>query len=120
MEFENELDKLRAMLDEANIPYESTMILVPELLKERHLDYYSGNNRFVRNQIIYDPDPERPNSWKFDAICQLGSYGSAQGLLETFGELGTDAEGDPLVMTAEEAFYIIEEDWENKNGRAEE
>jgi len=113
MKFENELDKLRAMLDEANIPYKSTMILVPELLQERHKDYYSGNNRFVRNQIIYDPDPEKPISWKLDAICQLGSYGSAQGLLETFGELGTDAEGDPLVMTAEEVFDIIKEDWES-------
>jgi hypothetical protein len=52
---------------------------------------------------------------KLDGICQLGSYGCAKGLIETYGELGTDAEGDPLVLTADEVFQIIKEDWERSN-----
>lgn len=115
MEFENELDKLRYMLNEANIPYEDhkikytseEMALVPSL--------FENNNKYKRNQIIYGIG-RLAGQWKLDGVCQYGSYGSAQGLIETYGSLGTDAEGDPLVLTADEVFQIIKEDWDRTHG----
>lgn len=110
--FNNELDKLRHLLDEASIPYES----IKEEWDKRYS--YNGNremygeaSRYQRNQIIYGMDVAQKNSWKFDAIWQNGSYGAKDGLIETYGYLGTDARGNPCVMTAEEAFEIIKEDW---------
>lgn len=108
--FENELDKLRAMLDEADIPYDSMQEEWSDEIKAVVPDYYTGNNRFMRNQVIYGAAPDL-HDWKLDGICQMGSYGAAQGLIETYGPLGTDAEGDPLVLTAEDVFQIIVDDW---------
>ena len=108
--FENELDKLRAMLDEADIPYDSMQEEWKEEFTKVMPEMFTGNNRFVKNQIIYGAAPD-VSSWKLDGICQYGSYGAAQGLIETFGPLGTDAEGDPLVLTAEDVFQIIIDDW---------
>ena len=108
--FENELDKLRAMLDEAEITYDSIQKEWHEDIKKIFPDYYEGNNRFVKNQVIYGAAPD-VSSWKLDGICQMGSYGANEGLIETYGPLGTDAEGDPLVLRAEDVFQIIVEDW---------
>ena len=116
-EYENELDKLRAMLTEANIPFESVKEEWDPKTLETNSGYYSGNYRFRRNQIIYGKY-EREDSfpdWKLDGICQLGSYGAKEGLIETYGSLGTDAEGDPLVLRADDVFQIIQEDWEKTN-----
>lgn len=112
LEFTNELDKLRHLLDEASIPYES----IKEEWDKRcsyngNREMYGEASRYQRNQIIYGMDVAQQNSWKFDAICQNGSYGAKDGLIETYGHLGTDARGNPCVMTAEEAFEIIKEDW---------
>lgn len=112
--FENELDKLRAMLDEAQIPYDSIQEEWDDKIKITFPDYYTGNNRFKKNQIIYGATPHL-HKWKLDGICQMGSYGAAQGLIETYGPLGVDAEGDPLVLLAEDVFQIIKEDWENNS-----
>ena len=117
MEFENELDKLRWMLELAEIPYESYKEEWADYVININKDYYSGNNRFFKNQIIYGIHPDDAHSWELDGICQLGSYGANEGLIETYGPLGTDAEGDPLVLTADEVFQIIKEDWEKKKGR---
>lgn len=108
--FENELDKLRAMLDEAGIPYESYQKEWPQEQIEMTPELFKGNARWIQNQIVYGR--EDAIAWKLDGICQYGSYGVAQGLIETYGKLGADAEGDPLVLTAAEAFEIIKEDWE--------
>lgn len=113
MEFENELDKLRAMLDEAQIPYESykrewspeATVNTPEL--------FAGNERFVHNQVLYGKISLV--EWKIEALCEYGSYGAKYGLIETSGLLGTDAEGDPLVLHADDVFQIIKEDWEKTN-----
>lgn len=110
--FENELDKLRAMLDKAGIPYESYQREWPEEARTVP-ELFSGNERFVHNQIIYGRIDEI--TWKLDGICQSGSYGARQGLIETYGKLGTDAEGDPLVLRADDVFQIIKEDWEKKD-----
>ncbi len=114
MNFENELDKLRAMLDEAEIPYDSIQEEWEDSIKASFPDYYKGNNRFKRNQIIYGAAPDL-HKWRLDGVCQMGSYGAEQGLIETYGSLGTDAEGDPLVLRAEDVFEIIKEDREQKN-----
>jgi len=114
MIFINELDKLRAMLDEAKIPYDSFQEEWRKEVIEEFPDYYSGNNRFSRNQVIYGAANDL-HDWKLDGVCQMGSYGAAQGLIETYGSLGVDAEGDPLVLRAEDVFQIIKEDWEKNN-----
>lgn len=109
----NELDKLDEMLTDAGIPFER--------IKEACFDKYGSfhasiHERFgeagkwLRNQIIYGRDNH--GSWKFDAICQFGSHGAKQGLVETYGTLGVDDIGEPRVMTASEAFKIIKNDWE--------
>lgn len=111
--FENELDRLRYMLDAMNIPYENYKEKWNPKIIEVDPEFYSGNNRFRRNQIIYG---RKDNNWKIDGICQMGSYGAVEGLIETYGTLGVDAEGDPLVLNADEVFQIIAEDWkEGKN-----
>ena len=112
--FENELDRLRYLLNDAKIPYEDIKEEVPERERMLYPDYFElHNNKYRRNQIIYGRMED--GNWKLDGICQLGSYGCAQGLIETYGEQGTDAEGDPLVLTADEVFQIIKEDWERSN-----
>lgn len=114
MEFENELDKLRYMLDKARIPYDSIKEEFKKEITERYPEYYGGNKRYFRNQVIYGANND-VTEWKIDGICQMGSYGANEGLIETYGPLGTDAEGDPLVLRAEDVFQIIEEDWSRIN-----
>lgn len=103
----NELDKLRKMLDDAKIPYENYQELhwSPELVR------YGEAGRWSRNQIVYGRNGDDPQFWKFDAIFQFGSYGCGHGLIECWGELGSDNDGEPRVMTAEEAFAIIFKDY---------
>ena len=112
----NNLDRLRKMLDDAHIPYESKI----ELMKDKKIneeyekfmiDEYGESGRYWWNQIIYGRYKDS-GDWKFDAIFHHGSYGSESGLIETYGELGEDEHGEPRVMTAEEAFEIIKNDYE--------
>ena len=117
----NELDKLRIMLEEAEIPYENRIEL--NTLFNKYVSIYlkvSGSAaHFSRNQIIYGRIPNTRNDWKFDGICQYGSYGADEGMIETYGSLGSDEEGQPRVMTAAEAFEIIKKDYEeSKNEEA--
>lgn len=114
MEFENELDKLRYMLDKVRIPYDSIQKEWPQEVKDTFPEFYKGNNRFIQNQVIYGANND-VTEWKIDGICQMGSYGANEGLIETYGPLGTDAEGDPLVLRAEDVFQIIKEDWSRIN-----
>lgn len=116
MEFENELDKLRAMLDEAGIPYDSIKEEWREETIKQFPDYYTGNNRYLRNQVIYGAAHDL-HEWKLDGICQMGSYGANEGLIETYGPLGSDAEGDPLVLRADDVFQIIKEDWDKSEDK---
>lgn len=109
----NELDILRKMLTDAGIPFESRQEEWPMYQINLFPDHFSGNKVYKVNQIVYGKT-EGQHLWKLDGICQYGSYGVDQGLIETYGELGTDAEGDPLVLTAAEVFKIIREDWEKK------
>ena len=105
----NVMDKLREMLDTAGIPYESNITKVNENI----LSIEREAERYMRNQIVYGRDKETGN-WKFDAIYQIGSYGRTENKVETYGELGTDEDGEPMVMSAEEAFKIIADDFRSR------
>lgn len=105
----NVMDKLREMLDTAGIPYESNITKVNENI----LSIECEAERYMRNQIVYGRDKETGN-WKFDAIYQIGSYGRTENKVETYGELGTDEDGEPMVMSAEEAFKIIADDFRSR------
>ena len=110
----NELDKLRYMMMRSKIPFESYQEHFNDIDAERYQLYYGYTEaRYVRNQIIYGRLDE--SQWKSDAICQMGSYGAEQGLIECYGSLGSE-NGNPRVMTAEEAYRIIEKDWRTNNG----
>lgn len=113
----NELDKLRKMLDEAKIPYENYQELhrFPDFVPPAW-NLYGEAGKWERNQIVYGRNHYAPQFWKFDAIYQYGSYGCDRGFIECWGELGSDNDGEPRVMTAEEAFAIIFKDYtENDN-----
>lgn len=102
----NVIDKLREMLDTAGIPYESSIEMNENILQPIECEA----DRYMRNQIIYGRDIET-GSWKFDAIYQWGSFGRKENKVETYGELGTDEDGEPMVMSAEEAYKIIANDF---------
>lgn len=102
----NVIDKLRERLDTAGIPYESHIEINEDILQP----IVCEADRYMRNQIIYGRNTETGN-WKFDAIYQFGSYGRTEGKVETYGELGTDEDGEPMVMSAEEAYKIIADDF---------
>ena len=116
----NELDKLRAMLDEAQIPYENYQEEFSEAAINILPEHYSGNNKYLKNQIVYgrfnEIEPGAYN-WKIDGVCQYGSYGADKGLIETYGEFGVDGDDEPLVLNAEDVFAIIKEDWERTHGQ---
>lgn len=105
----NALDKLRKMLNEAKIPYESYQEEWSD--KWQYAWDKSEGAQWQRNQIIYGRYDNK-HEWKFDAIFQYGSWGREDNLVETYGDLGTDEDGNPRVMSAEEAFSIIKEDWD--------
>ena len=111
----NVMDKLREMLDAAGIPYESKI----EKVNENILSIECEADRYLRNQIIYGRN-EDMMWWKFDAIYQIGSYGRTEGKVETYGELGTDEDGEPMVMTVEEAFKIIAVDFFSRGVKEDE
>lgn len=114
----NELDKLRKMLTEANIPFESYQKKHPALLSDNEFwknnfmqcaEQYGECGIYERNQIIYGRSGE--HNWKLDGICQYGSYGANDDMIETYGELGTDEDGEPRVLNANQVFEIIKEDF---------
>ena len=61
-------------------------------------------DKYFENQIVYGRKED--GGWLFDAIFKYGSYGKFQNLLETYGEYG-QKDGEPMVMSAEDAFAII-------------
>ncbi len=109
----NALDRLRKMLNEAKIPYESYQEKWPDGLQLLYGWDKGEGAQWQRNQIVYGRNNQ--DGWKFDAIFQYGSWGREKNLVETYGELGVDQDGNPRVMSAETAFYIIKKDWNKMN-----
>ena len=105
-----EMGRLIEMLLKAMIPFEHVVELAygSEEYITTCVELYREAGRYHRNQIIYcRPDGSRV----FDVICQGGSYGCECGLLESYGDLGCDSRGEPRIITADEAFEIIQKDW---------
>lgn len=107
----NELDRLRDMLSDAGIPF------------QQYIEFWPPDFPFIppmecpadvyrRNQIIYGG--MRGGMWRFSAILQWGSYGRRHGLLETYGELGSNERGNPRILTAEQAFEIVKCDYDKR------
>ena len=102
----NELDKLRKMLDDAKIPYKSYQKEWDNIPPHN----FSGEaGKYEINRVVYSID-----EWKIEGVYHWGSFGAAEGLIETFGDLWVDETEVPMVMTAQEVFDIIKEDWQNE------
>ena len=110
----NQLEELRTMLTERGVPFESYSVewKDSETLNAM-IDMFGEIGRYRLNQIVYGRY-EDGNGWKFDAVLQAGSYHCRDGLIETYGDLGTDKHGAPMVMTADKALEIILTDWEKQ------
>ena len=96
-----ELEKLEEYLKAHGYIFEHITEQAPEGTHEALLRYY--NKLPWRDQIIvYDEDGYR----LWDAICQMGSYGAEQGLLEVMGDVTyQDVEG---FLTAENIIKVLE------------
>lgn len=74
------------------------------------IDFY-GELYFNRHQIIvYEDNEKKKRSW--DVICQFGSYGYEEGLLEVMGvPVVRDSDGDDVCgyLTAENVIERFEE-----------
>jgi hypothetical protein len=107
----NPIDKLRKMLDEANIPYENNIKAFPPEYKM--IDIFGEPGKYLNNQVVFGRGLSVVDEWLFDAIWQAGSYGAENGLLETYGELGKQRNGEPDTMTPEEAFDVIKKKFDS-------
>ena len=96
-----ELNKLEDYLDERGIQYERHDV-------DEEVDADGLVIRLERHQICAMVDEEGCCEW--DAICQSGSYGAEDGLLEIYGKIvrpgGDSVEG---YLTAEDVIERIEE-----------
>lgn len=96
-----ELNKLEKYLKQNGIQYE-------RIDSEKTYDANGMLIKLERHQIFVPCEDE--SEW--DAICQPGSYGYEEGLLEIYGSLVTEEDGDSVVghMTAEEVIKRIEKE----------
>lgn len=96
-----EMDKLVEYLDKSGAKYER--------IKETNIvPFLDGNGRDIgRNQVVvYDDE----GCYKWDAICQLGSFGYKAGLLEIMGDIvDEEKDGDSVAgwLTAEEVIKRV-------------
>lgn len=107
----SELDKLEEMLQKVNIPYKRRIVKWEDMFPGRTHNVNCVADIYFRNQIIYPNEEE----WLLDAICQYGSYGREQGMLETYGLLGSDDYSNPRILNHLEVFKIISDDWRKRN-----
>ena len=69
---------------------------------------------YDRHQIVVF-DPKEVQLW--DAVCQFGSYGGEQGLLEIMGDIVEEGEGDVVgFLTADDVIERIERKAKNDTG----
>ena len=104
----NELDKLRKMLTDAGIPFEDHQEKWPAAY-DNLIRIECEADKYAINQIVYGRTA--PHAWKLDGICQKGSYGREQGLIEIYGEL---VGANPKPVTAEQAFALIKDDFDRQ------
>ena len=99
-----ELDRLKEMLDKANIPYETC---------DEDLDYF-GHKRICR---VHYP---QNSPFVCSAIQGYGTYGNEENLIEIMGLLTEEEkELDNVVghLTAEEVFQRIKNHWDTKDDK---
>lgn len=109
-----ELNKLEEYLKAHGIKYtrrdeENTFhgVIDPISTEEREIT-------IDRHQIVVF-DPKEVRLW--DVICQFGSYGGEQGLLEIMGDIVEEGEGDVVgFLTAAEVIERIERKAKNDTG----
>ena len=95
----SEIDTLRAMLRENDIPFESNID------KRQMHDLYADVD--YRNQVIVRC-PDEPEEIRVSCVCHFGSYGVQKGLIEFY-----DFFNEPTgFLTADEAFELVKEKWE--------
>lgn len=97
----SELDKLEEYLKARDYDYE-------RYDQEERLDSHGRIVSLERHQIIVTDD-YGDRAW--DAICQWGSYGYKEGLLEIYGDIvWNDIDGDSVrgYLTAQEVINRIE------------
>ena len=101
MKIKTELDKLEKYLIDHRITFE-------RVDEDAEFDKKTGLIvKYARHQIFV---PEEEES-RWDAICQPGSYGYEQGLLEIYGEIvDEEKDGDTVVgyLTAADVIERIE------------
>lgn len=104
------IKQLHEMLEKENIPHTYIVEKSNRELDLWDINMYGERAKYIRNQIIY---PNMGDDCKFDAIWQYGSYG-VDNQVETYHELGCDEDGEPRIMTVDEAFSIIFEDYKEE------
>ena len=109
-----EMDKLVEYLDKSGANYKR--------IKETNIvPFLDGIDRdFGRNQVIVYDDK---GSYKWDAICQIGSYGYKAGLLEIMGDIVDEGEdGDSVAgwLTAENVIERVKAQEEVTKNEGEE
>ena len=98
---------LHDMLEKENIPHEYIVEKNNMELDLWEINRYGEKAKYMTNQIMY---PNMGDNCKVDAIWSYGSYGTDE-QVETYHELGCNADGEPRVMTVGAAFDIIYRDW---------
>ena len=98
---------LHEMLEKENIPHKYIVEKNNMELDLWDINMYGERAKYMRNQIMY---PTLGDDCRFDAIWQYGSCGPDD-QVETYHELGCSEDGDIRIMTVNEAFAIIFEDW---------
>lgn len=103
MKIKTELDKLENYLIDHRITFERVDEDAAHDETGRYLLHHA------RHQICVPCMPE-DGECRWDAICQPGSYGYEQGLLEIYGELVKEEDRDSVVgwLTADDVIKRIE------------
>lgn len=104
-----EMEKLQYMLKGARIPFD--IVRRETFIPRKKLGIFSYDGE-VKDQIVA---PDR-NTHAIDAICQYGSYGYQEGLLEVMGPRTVCGTSDGVVgyLTAEQAFELFEK-WRDQD-----
>ena len=100
----NPINKLSEMLSNAGISHVKKQAARPNIN-----EHTNERDKWLMNHIFY-PDTYESNRCKFDCCWASYSYGSGE-QVESYGLLGSDERGEPRIITIEEAYQIIFDDW---------
>lgn len=110
----NPIDELDKMLTDASIPHVKKQHKYSEI-GINHSNWFTDQSEgpkasYMENQICYPDTYQSKEGCQFDCIWQFGSYGTGQ-QVESYGPLGSNEHREPRIMTIDDAFKIISEDW---------